>query len=246
MFSRTESFQQFIRYYPVVSAIILIHVLLYLVTLIPIFPSQFIFQTFAGVNLFVAEGEVWRLVTPIFLHSGFAHMLFNSFSLVLFGPALERMLGKTKFSLLYLAGGILANVATYLLYPLTYSHVGSSGAIFSLFGFYMAIIIFKKHLLSQHNSQIILTITVIGLIMTFLQPNINVVAHLFGLISGLLIGCIAYYDRSYSFTGSRTKTGNYRIPKSTFPKINFRSVSPMKWIIWILIAALAILGFLTR
>ncbi|MDF2903894.1 MAG: family peptidase, partial [Bacillus sp. (in: firmicutes)] len=45
MFSRTENFQQFIRYYPIVSTIILIHILLYLVTLIPIFPSRLIFET---------------------------------------------------------------------------------------------------------------------------------------------------------------------------------------------------------
>jgi len=244
MFSRTESFQQFIRYYPIVSAIILIHVLLYLVTLIPFFPSRSIFETLAGVNLFVAEGEIWRLVTPMFLHSGFAHMLFNSFSLVLFGPALERLLGKTKFILLYLSGGILANVATFLFYPLTYSHVGSSGAIFSLFGFYIAIIIFKKQLLSQQNSQIILSITAISLIMTFLQPNINIVAHLFGLLSGFVIGCMVYYDRNVSI--KRGRIGNYTIPKSYLSRFNLRSVSPLKLIIWGIIAALAFLGLLTR
>lgn len=102
MFSRTESFQQFIRYYPVVSVIILIHILLFLVTSIPFFPNDWIFGLFAGVNFYIAEGELWRFVTPIFLHSGFVHMLFNSFSLVLFGPGLELMLGKTKFILLFI------------------------------------------------------------------------------------------------------------------------------------------------
>ncbi|MGJ7922759.1 rhomboid family intramembrane serine protease [Neobacillus sp. LXY-4] len=195
MFSRTESFQQFIRFYPIVTAIIFVHLFLYLVTLFPFFPTRSIFELLAGVNLYIAEGELWRFVTPIFLHSGFAHMLFNSFSLVLFGPPLEKMLGKTKYFLLYLTGGILANVGTYLVNPLTYTHVGSSGAIFALFGFYIAIIYLKKHMMSRQNSQIVLTITAIGLIMTFLQPNVNVAAHIFGLISGLVIGAIAYYPK---------------------------------------------------
>lgn len=234
MFSRTESFQQFIRYYPIVTAIISIHLLLYLLTLIPIIPARLIYENLVGVNLYIAEGEVWRFATPIFLHSGFSHMLFNSFSLVLFGPPLEQMLGKMRFLLIYLAGGILANVATYFLNPLTYTHVGSSGAIFALFGYYIAIILFKKHMLSQQNSQIILTITAIGLVMTFLQPNINVTAHIFGLLSGLLIGSLFYYDKN-------TKI-NIRRPNS----VNLRSVPTSKLIIWGAVLILAILGMLSR
>ncbi|NMD72552.1 rhomboid family intramembrane serine protease [Bacillus sp. DNRA2] len=247
MFFRTESFQQFIRYYPIVTAIILIHVLLYLVTTLPFFPGDYIFSILAGVNLYISEGELWRFITPTFLHSGFAHMLFNSFSLVLFGPGLERLLGKTKFLMLYLAGGILANIATYFVNPLYYTHVGSSGAIFALFGFYIAIIVYRKHMLSQQNSQIILTITVIGVIMTFIQPNINISAHVFGLIAGFMIGSIAYYDRhSKPSFGMRTSGGQMRLGKFSFAKIRLGSASKGKLIIWGIIAILAVLGFFSR
>ena len=138
------------------------------------------------------EGEYWRLFTPIFMHGGFTHVLFNSFSLVLFGPALERLLGKGTFLLIYLVSGVLANVATLLLEPLTYVHVGSSGAIFGLFGYYISMILFRKHMLSQQNSQIILIICALSLIMTFIQPNINITAHIFGLLGGFLLGAIFY------------------------------------------------------
>ena len=99
MFTRTESFKEFIRFYPIVSTIIAIHFAIYLLTVLPFFPNYWFFSTFSGVNLYIMEGEVWRLVTPIFMHSGFAHVLFNSFSLVLFGPALEQILGRGKFCL---------------------------------------------------------------------------------------------------------------------------------------------------
>lgn len=188
MFTRTESFKEFIRYYPIVSIIISIHIVLYLLIDLPFSPNGWLFESLAGVNLYIVDGEYWRLVTPIFIHAGFPHMLFNSFSLVLFGPALEQILGKGKFIFVYLTAGIAANIATFAIQPLTYIHVGASGAIFGLFGFFIAITKFRKDLISKNNSQIIITITVIGVVMTFLQPNINITAHLFGLLAGFLIG----------------------------------------------------------
>lgn len=188
MFVRTESLREFIRFYPLITFILLIQLVVFLATSLPFIPSREIFSLLAGVNLYIVEGELWRIVTPIFVHAGLAHLLFNSFSLVLFGPALERILGKGKFLFVYLLTGIAANLATLMLEPLTYTHVGSSGAIFGLFGFYIAITMFRKDLLSRENSQTILTIAVIGVVMTFFQANINITAHIFGLIAGFLTG----------------------------------------------------------
>ena len=191
MFTRTESLREFLRYYPVVSIIVAIHLILFICTTLPIFPNSWFIETLSGVNLYIMDGEYWRLITPIFMHSGFSHMLFNSFALVLFGPGLERMLGGGRFLLVYLVSGLIANVATLMLEALTYTHVGSSGAIFGLFGYYLALILFKKDTLSKANSQIIITLTVISLVMTFLEPNVNITAHLFGLLGGLLLGAVS-------------------------------------------------------
>ena len=188
MFTRTESLQDFLRLYPIVSLIVAIHLGLYLLTILPIFPNYWFYEHFSGVNLYIMEGEIWRLITPTFMHTSFSHMLFNSFSLVLFGPALERLLGGSKFLFIYLASGVIANIATVILEPLSYTHVGSSGAIFGLFGYYIAMIVFQKNKLSKENSQIIITLCIVSLIMTFIQPNINITAHLFGLLGGFLLG----------------------------------------------------------
>ncbi|WP_342780656.1 rhomboid family intramembrane serine protease [Bacillus rubiinfantis] len=190
IFTRTESFREFIRFYPLVSLIVTIHIFLYIMTVLPIFPNYWFFEQLSGVNLYIMEGELWRLVTPAFMHSGFSHMLFNSFSLILFGPALERMLGGGKFLIIYLGSGIFANIATLILEPLTYTHVGSSGAIFGLFGYYISMIVFQKNKLTASHSQVIITLTVVSLIMTFLEPNINITAHLFGLLGGFLLGSL--------------------------------------------------------
>ncbi|PLS01400.1 rhomboid family intramembrane serine protease [Neobacillus cucumis] len=238
MFTRTESFREFVRFYPMVSIIVTIHLVLYLLTILPIFPNNWFFENFSGVNLYIMEGEVWRLITPTFMHSGFSHMLFNSFSLILFGPALERMLGSGKFLFVYLFSGFIANLATLLLEPLTYTHVGSSGAIFGLFGYYIAIIIFRKRMMSQQNSQIILVLCAVSLIMTFLQPNINVSAHLFGLLGGFLVGAIPYFNKKELSDSIQTTTF---WASSQRKKVSFQS--PIKVLIWATVIILAILGF---
>ncbi|RFU67388.1 rhomboid family intramembrane serine protease [Peribacillus saganii] len=187
MFTRTESFQQFIKFYPAVTIFAGIILIAFLLTSSWYLPGHFFFEKLAGVNLYIAQGEYWRLITPIFVHSSFSHLLFNAFSLVIFGPALERITGSFLFSLFFLAAGLAANAATYLIQPLTYTHVGASGAIYGILGFFLFLVLLKKDRLSKQNSQTILTLVAVGLIMTFIQPQINVLGHLGGLTAGFLL-----------------------------------------------------------
>ncbi|OZM55768.1 rhomboid family intramembrane serine protease [Lottiidibacillus patelloidae] len=188
MFVRTENFKSFIHYYPVVSLIILIQTIIFIWTAFTFLPySSELLNNGIGTNLYIAYGEYWRLVTPIFFHGSFGHLFFNSFSLILFGPALEQILGKTRFIIGYLGAGIIANVAVYLLEALNYSHLGASGSIFGLFGIYVYMVYLRKDLIDSSNSQIVLTILVIGLVMTFISPGVSILGHIFGLIGGLLL-----------------------------------------------------------
>ena len=199
MFVRTESFGQFLKLYPVVSTIIAVQILIFLMMHTPIFPHNWILELLAAVNLLIQQGEYWRLVTPIFVHVGFAHLLFNSFSLVLFGPALEKALGKFTFIIVYLASGLGANIATLYIHPPYYTHIGASGAIFGLFGVYLAVLFVKKDAMPLQGRQVILPIAIISVIMTFFQPDINITGHIFGLISGFIIGRILLFYRSIRF-----------------------------------------------
>ncbi|WP_078551273.1 rhomboid family intramembrane serine protease [Bacillus alkalicellulosilyticus] len=184
MFIRNETFYTFRKNYPVITVIVAIHLILFL--WMNFFPGGTWIRTQGiGFNLSVYYGEYWRLLTPIFMHIGVGHVLFNSFSLVLFGPALERMLGKVRFLLVYVLCGVIANIATYFIGGLNYpAHLGASGAIFGLFGLYLYMSLYRKDLIDQANSQIVMTILIIGLVMTFVNTNINIFAHLFGLIAG--------------------------------------------------------------
>lgn len=199
MFLRTESFSEFIRRYPVVTGLVAIHLIIFILVRVPVFPNKAIFESLAGVNILIEMGEYWRLFTPIFVHYAFSHLLFNSFSLVLFGPALEQAIGRLPFLIVYLACGIAANIVTLLIKPPYYSHIGASGAIFGLFGIYLAIVFLKKEAMPQQGKQVILPIAVLGVIMTFFQGGVNITGHISGIAAGFLIGILLIRMRPIRF-----------------------------------------------
>ncbi len=208
MFVRTENFKEFFKFYPIVSWLVIINFGLWLlIDVLQLGAAEEFFRWGLGINVLVSQGEYWRLITPVFLHAGFSHALFNSFSLVLFGPALEQMLGKGKFIALYLFAGFAGNLGTFVVQPGAYNpHLGASGAIFGLFGVYIFMVLFRKNLIDQANSQIIFVIFILGLIMTFLQPNINVLGHVFGFIGGFALGPIILKNvQSFSLSRIREK-----------------------------------------
>ncbi|WP_121641936.1 rhomboid family intramembrane serine protease [Bacillus vallismortis] len=199
MFIRTENFQTFIRLYPVVTFILALQAVLWLFFSLPIHSVVLWRDTVTGYNLGVTNGEWWRLITPVLLHAGFTHLLFNSMSIFLFAPALEQMLGKTRFLLVYAGSGIIGNIGTYVTEPLDYVHVGASGAIFGLFGVYLYMVVFRKELIGREHSKMILTLLAFAVLMSLINSNINIMAHLFGLCGGFLLSflCVQIKERRY-------------------------------------------------
>ncbi|CAM3921874.1 rhomboid family intramembrane serine protease [Alkalicoccus chagannorensis] len=198
MFLRNESFGEYIRSYKVITAIIIVNLFFFIwVDLFTFLGGAEIRGLGIGSNIHIAMGEWWRFITPIFLHGGLTHVLFNSFALFLFGPALEQMLGRTRFIAAYLGTGIFANVV-YFYFGSPDPHLGASGAVFGLFGIYLYMVALRKDLISNVNSQMITVIIVIGVIMTFINPQVNIIAHIFGLLSGALIAPLMLAGVRYS------------------------------------------------
>ena len=86
----------------------------------------------AKVNQLIAQGEVWRLFTAIFLHGGIMHLLFNLYALYALGPLLEGYTGHIRFLTIFLVSGLYGSLLSYAFSsPVS---VGASGAIFGLLG----------------------------------------------------------------------------------------------------------------
>jgi membrane associated rhomboid family serine protease len=83
------------------------------------------------------NGEWWRLMTSMFVHSGMLHLLVNVAGLVPIGLILERLVGRLTFGAVYVAAGVFASLVSLSIFPLAVS-VGASGAIFGLYGLLLA------------------------------------------------------------------------------------------------------------
>ncbi len=200
VFQHASDVRSFVRLYPVVAALLLVHIAAWLLFSLPLTALEPIWQYAVGTNGAIRHGECWRLVSPIVLHRDFHHMAANSLSLWLFGPWLERALGKRKFLFLYIGGGIGANVATLFLLPPLYTHVGASGAIFALFGMYSYLALFRRDLVAPRHAQLLLSVMAVHLLLGIMTPDGNLLAHLFGFaVGGLLAPFLSIRPKRPSF-----------------------------------------------
>jgi membrane associated rhomboid family serine protease len=136
------------------------------------------------------QHEYYRLFTSLFLHLDFLHIAFNMVSLLIVGPAVEVMLGKSRFLALYLLAGLGGNVLSYLIAPAAQVSAGASGAIFGVFGAYVVLARLRKKPMGP-----VLALIVINLVLGF-TGNIEWQAH----IGGLLVGCLLALAFHYAST----------------------------------------------
>jgi membrane associated rhomboid family serine protease len=103
----------------------------------------------------IVEGQYWRLFTSMFLHGGLVHLAFNAYALWIFGRVMEEEFGRFRFALLYLLTGLFGGAVSYafvmfavqpngrvLIPPVA---VGASGAIFGIFGAFVAFNWRRRH-----------------------------------------------------------------------------------------------------
>lgn len=134
------------------------------------------------------EGQWWRLLTNCFLHIGILHLLLNMYALVYIGGLLEPYLGKARFLAAYLLTGIAASVTSLWWHDLTIS-AGASGAIFGMYGVFLAML--TSDLIEKEARKSLLTSISIFVgynLLYGLKGGIDNAAHMGGLVSGFIIG----------------------------------------------------------
>lgn len=131
----------------------------------------------------VAAGQFERALTAIFLHGGWLHLGMNMYMLLVMGRQLELVLGRARYLVLYLLAGLGGSAASYFFNGIDVPSVGASGAIFGLFA---AIFMFGRE--RGLNTQEIVAIVGLNLLIGFVVPGIDWHAHVGGLVTGAVVG----------------------------------------------------------
>jgi membrane associated rhomboid family serine protease len=172
--------------YTLIGVAVAIHLLVF------VLPAVWgeLFQIGRQANALVAAGEWYRVLTAALLHdpSGFMHILFNMWALSLFGPPLERDAGSGPFAALYIASAAAGGAAFYLLGDPGGVAIGASGAIFGLFGAWLAGFWRHRHTTAGRAglNQLLLLLGINAALPLFV-PQIAWQAHLGGFLAGVLI-----------------------------------------------------------
>ncbi len=135
----------------------------------------------------IQAGEIWRFITPIFLHLSLPHVFINMYSLYAIGPAVERFFGTPRFVSIYLLSGISGVVLSLALSP--NPSAGASGAIFGMLGALSAFLYRHRTLFGrfgrlQLRQLVLVALLNLGLGLT---RGIDNWGHLGGLIAGVAL-----------------------------------------------------------
>ena len=179
---------------PIVLNLIIINAL--------VFVAQMILDKTSELTGYIAlysyQSELFRpyqLVTHMFAHAGFMHILFNMYALWMFGSVLERVWGAKKFLIFYLVCGLAAGVAQMFAMDINGSAVGASGAIMGLLAAFaylfpdtkFYILPFPFPIKAKYMVAIFAAIDLFGGLHPGAADNIAHFAHLGGLVMGFIL-----------------------------------------------------------
>jgi rhomboid protease GluP len=139
------------------------------------------------VNELIRAGEVWRLITPMFLHGSMVHIGFNMYALFLFGRGLESRYGHARFLLLYFLAGFAGNVLSFVLTAA--NSLGASTAIFGLLAAEGVFLLQNRKILGSRANRSLMNLLYMAAINLFLGFTVSGVDN-FGHIGGMLGGVL--------------------------------------------------------
>ena len=130
-------------------------------------------------------GAYYQLLTSMFIHASIVHIAGNMIFLLVFGLRGEEMFSLPEYLTIYFVGGLAGNLLSLLFLPFDVPSVGASGAIFALFG---ATIIHARRSVGQS----VIGAVIFGFFLLFLSsaPDVNNLAHIGGLVVGLILGYV--------------------------------------------------------
>jgi membrane associated rhomboid family serine protease len=141
----------------------------------------------------------WTIVTNLFIHAGFWHIFANMITFYFFGTFLSRLVGQSKFLMVYFGGGIVGNILYLLLgVPLSIA-VGASGAVYALAGALVVMMPKLRVMLYFFIPMPLWVVVLVFMVIFSFIPGVAWQAHLGGLIAGLIAGYFFRRQQRYYY-----------------------------------------------
>ncbi|TCM45697.1 rhomboid family intramembrane serine protease [Kribbella sp. VKM Ac-2568] len=147
----------------------------------------------------LVDTEPWRLLTSAYTHVQIFHIFSNLFMLYVVGPPLEQMLGRLRFTVLYLLSALGGSVAVWLLGSPISATLGASGAVLGLVG---ALLVISRA--RGLDVTWIIAYVAITAVISFTIPNISWEGHLGGFVTGAAVAWIFLQDTKRRRSKART------------------------------------------
>lgn len=136
------------------------------------------------------KGEAFRLWTSVFLHTSGLHLVLNAVAVYGLGRVLEPWIGARRIVAWFVLGGVLASVMSWLGPPVLSD--GASGGAFTLLGVLAVLGSERRSRMDARDAQLLgpwlWAMIGVNLILSFAVPALDEVAHLTGLIVGIVLG----------------------------------------------------------
>jgi GlpG protein len=190
---RTEIFHRRLSPVPVtwffIGVSVAVTLLAHVPALTPVISKLYFSQYFGTAFPEIRAGQLWRLVTPIFLHGGLLHLVFNMLWLYQLGRQIETQESSYYIALMVLVLAMLCNTAQYIVAgPL---FVGMSGVVYGLLGYIWMMTQFQmatRYILSQQT--VMFMLLWLGLCLIGIIPHVANTEHVVGMLLGVAWGFI--------------------------------------------------------
>lgn len=211
------------------------------------------------VNDEYAPDQWYRVITPIFLHAGFLHILFNLLLQVSMGWSVEKAIGWVKYSIIYLASGVAGFLLGANFSPNGIASTGASGALFGIIATNLLLFVYcGKENTNIYNTKhyksfiIVMVLEVVVLFVLGLLPGLDNFSHIGGFCMGLLVSIMLLRDPSFVYNEGIYVYDPNATPMQLFvnnwnPMHNWQHKVPWKVMAWggvrVVCLTLAILFF---
>ncbi|KAK6463698.1 hypothetical protein DFJ63DRAFT_313007 [Scheffersomyces coipomensis] len=203
-------------------------------------------------NAFIPD-QWYRIITPIFLHAGFLHIIFNLLLQITMGPSIERSIGFIKFALIYIASGISGFLLGANFTPEGIASTGASGALFGIVATNILLFVYcgKKNTNiynTRHYGLFILIMVgeiIVSLVLGLL-PGMDNFSHIGGFAMGILMAVLlcndpffVYEDGLIPYNSKLTQWQHFK--NQWNPKAFWDYKIPMKFMIWLTVRVIALI-----